>query len=274
VDYQALLVEHLDLVDRLIRYVAQRHHLAAADIDDFASLVRYKLVDRDFAVLRKFEGRSAISTYLTTVIERIYLDFCNTRWGKWRPSASARRLGLVAIRLEELLARDGLSFDEAVATLHTNHGVADTREDLHRLLLELPERGRSQARDAAVDVKPERVFDRAFDRFADRQLAERIEAALRRGVARLTDRDRLILKLRYLDDLSLAGIARFLQSEPKPLYRRMVRILGVLRYELRRSAIQPGDIDRIVGHPELLLGRILSPGEPSNSRENPRPVSV
>jgi hypothetical protein len=107
-DYRSLLVDHLDLVERLIHYVAQRHHLPPAEIDDFASLVRYRLIERDFAILRKFEGRSAIATYLTTVIERIYLDFGNARWGKWRASAAARRLGDVAMRLEEQVVRDGV----------------------------------------------------------------------------------------------------------------------------------------------------------------------
>jgi RNA polymerase sigma factor (sigma-70 family) len=261
-DYQALLVEHLELIDRVIHYVARRHHVASADVDEFASLVHFKLVDRDFCVLRKFEGRSTIATYLTTVIERLYLDFCITRWGKWRPSASARRLGAVAMLLEQLLVRDGLSFDEAVGTLHTNHGVSETRDELHALLILLPPRA---LRRPGSDDEPARsaarggAHDPAFDRSADRQLAGRIEIALARGVARLSDHDRLILKLRYLNDLSVASIARLLQTDSKPLYRRLDHVFRLLRRELAEDGVDARDIDRIVGHPELMLGRLLQP---------------
>ncbi len=107
-DYQKLLLQHLDIVDRVLKYVARRHHLSAAETDEFASLVHFRLVDRNFAILRKFQGRSHLATYLTTVVERLYLDFCIARWGKWRPSAAARRLGQVAEMLERFLGRDGM----------------------------------------------------------------------------------------------------------------------------------------------------------------------
>ena len=43
------------------------------------------------------------------VIQRLFLDARIAKWGKWRPSVSARRLGGVAVLLERLLTRDGLS---------------------------------------------------------------------------------------------------------------------------------------------------------------------
>ena len=40
-------------------------------------------------------------------------DWRNARWGKWRPSAEARRQGALATHLERLMRRDGLTFEEA-----------------------------------------------------------------------------------------------------------------------------------------------------------------
>ena len=100
VNHQQLLLDNLDLVERLVRFTARRHHLSFTDAEEFASIVRLKLVENDFAILRKFEGRSLLSTYLTVVIERLCHDFSIARWGKWRPSAAARRQGDVAMLLE------------------------------------------------------------------------------------------------------------------------------------------------------------------------------
>jgi RNA polymerase sigma factor (sigma-70 family) len=234
--------------------------LSAADAEEFSSTVRVKLIDRDFAVLRKFQGRSNIATYLTTVIERMCLDFRIARWGKWRPSAVARRLGAVAMMLEQLMTRDGLSFDEAVATLHTNHGVSATRAELHALLIALPLRSARRLGgedELAESAERAGATDPGFDHAEDHELVGRVEGALIRAVQSLPSHDQLVLKLRYLDDLSVAGTARLLQMEVKPLYRRLEQVFSVLREHLQREQIDSSDIERIVGHPALTLGRVL-----------------
>ena len=97
-DYQRLLLDHLDLVDQIVRTIGRRRHLSATERDDFASFVNLRLVDDDYAILRKFQNRSTLWTYLAAVIERLSLDFCAEKWGRWRPSAMAERLGPVAVR--------------------------------------------------------------------------------------------------------------------------------------------------------------------------------
>ncbi len=55
------------------------------------------------------------------VVQRLFLDHRNRQWGKWRPSAEAKRRGPLAILLERLVVRDGWTFEQAVETLRTNH---------------------------------------------------------------------------------------------------------------------------------------------------------
>lgn len=260
-DYQKLLLEHLDLVDRVVRYVARRHHLAKSDTEDLSSLVRLRLIDRDFDVLRKFQGRSNLSTYLTTVVERIYLDYCVANWGKWRPSVAARRLGPLAVRLEQLVGRDGLTFNEAVGTLQVNHGVTSTREELHAIYLQLPMRTvrRFAAEDEIAAVAGHMgVRDRALEREDDLEVIERVEAALAQLLADLPPRDQLILKMYFTDGSSLAAISRVLHIPAKPLYGQMAEAMTTLRGKLAQQGIDGKDVERIVGHPALTLGRLLS----------------
>jgi RNA polymerase sigma factor (sigma-70 family) len=268
VDYQKLLLEHLALVDRLIGHVARRHHFSSAHTEEFASLVRFKLIDQDFAILRKFQGRSNLSTYLTAVIEHIYLDFCVAKWGKWRPSAAARRLGPLAMLLEQLVSRDHLTFDEAVTTLEINHGCTATRDELRAMLVQLPTRTALAAEKRyAIAAARAGARDPALDREEDAEIVERIEAVLARALAGLPARDQLMLKLRFQEGLTAAAVARFLHAEEKPVQRQLRHTMRLLHHRLREEGIDAEDIGRIVGHPALTLGQLLaelprSVGEP------------
>jgi RNA polymerase sigma factor (sigma-70 family) len=260
VDYQKLLLQHLELIDRVLHYIARRHHLSAAETEEFASFVHFKLIDRNFAILRKFQGRSNLGTYLTTVIERLYLDFCISRWGKWRASAAARRLGPTAMLLERMLGRDGMTFDEAVGTLRTNHGITATRSELQAMLARLPARPIKRfagEEELALVASRAGAPDAAFDQSDDQALVDRIEARLAVAVAALPASDQLLVKLHFLDNVAVARIARMLQTDAKPLYRRLDQIISLFRAQLKEEGIDLTEIDRIVSHPALNLGRLF-----------------
>jgi RNA polymerase sigma factor (sigma-70 family) len=228
--------------------------------------VRYKLIDRDFAILKKFQGRSSITTYLTVVVERLCLDFFNERWGKWRPSSAALKLGATAIQLEQLIARDGLSFDEAVNTLQINRGISESREELLGLFVQLPIRTvRRLAGEEELALVAARggASDPAFDLPEEYALAVRIETALAEGVAALATRDRLLIKMHYLDGLPVTSIARLLDLEARPLYNHIEDIKRRLRAHLRKSGVDESHVNRIVGHAALTLGRMFGDSDDS-----------
>src|ERR1051325_10087486 len=114
---EQLFVSELTLIERVIGWVCARRGLRGAEAEDFASTVKLRLIENDYEVLGRFEGRSSLKTYVTAVINRLYIDYQNQRFGKWRPSAQDRRLGPLALRLECLLYRDGLKLEAACAVL-------------------------------------------------------------------------------------------------------------------------------------------------------------
>lgn len=261
VDYQKTFVEQLDLIERVVQFIARRHHLSASDTEEFTSTVHLKLIEKNFAILRKFEQRSNLSTYLTTVVERLYLDFCVSRWGKWRPSAAARRQGAVAVELERLMARDGLTFTEAVGILHTNQKVTETREQLLEMLDALPVRPVRKfagEEELALVAAGGGADDAAFTEMDDRALVARVEEALGVALGRLTAKEQLLLKMHFVEDLPVAQIARALAEEPKPLYRRMLQIMASLKEELARQGIDHTLVGRVIGHPGLVLGAMFA----------------
>ncbi len=68
--------------------------------------------------------------------------------------------------------------------------------------------------------------------------AAEIREALERALARIDVSDRLLLRLRFEDELSVPEIARLLREQsPFPVYRRIDGILAVLRKELTLAGI-------------------------------------
>ena len=104
----------LVLLGEVIRGVIRRGRLSPADAEDFSQGVHLKFLETGYEAFARFDGRSTLRTYLTTVVWRLLLDWRNAAYGKWRPSAAARRLGVEAVRLDRLINRDGLTVEEAI----------------------------------------------------------------------------------------------------------------------------------------------------------------
>ena len=88
---EELFLSKLQLIERIIASICRRHCFFGDDADEFDAWVKLKLIDHDYAVLRKFRGKSLLKTYLTTVVANLFRDHLIRKHGKWRPSTMARR---------------------------------------------------------------------------------------------------------------------------------------------------------------------------------------
>jgi len=235
-----LLLDALPIVTRVVRDLGRRYHLSRDEREELAGDVNVRLMEGDYAVLRQFEGRSRLSTYLRTVITRQFLDARVKAWGRWHPSVVAARLGPAAVALERLLVRQHLPLDQAIATLRSQGETAGDAA-LREIAARLPRRVLRSRRVeptvlehvAAGEPSPEQAF--ADERAAEARVAAGL--ALRRATAGLSARERLLLRLRYEQGATVAEIARLLGEEQKPLYRHLERLLGKLRSALEASGI-------------------------------------
>jgi RNA polymerase sigma factor (sigma-70 family) len=241
-----LLAERLPLVDRIVGSVCRRNRWRDEEAEDFRSAVMVKLLEGDGAAIRSFDGRSGCSekTYLATVIGRFAVDYQRQKWGRWRPSAAARRLGRVAQMLETEIARDGRSFDEAAELLRRNHGVERSVSELAELWGRLCDRSpRPRVDQPADDGEIERfaAAEQADEGVLQRERAERLaalEAAVAAALARLPPKDQLVLKMRFYSGFTVAQISRALKLEQRPLYRRIEKLLRALRKRLRAAGAE------------------------------------
>jgi len=243
---QDLFLTHLPLVERVIGFTCRRQGLREEEGEEFASVVKTRLVEDGYAVFTKFQGQSKLSTYLTTVVQRLFLDWQRARRGRPRPSAEARRLGTVAIRLERLLYWDGFSFDEACRILRENHGVEVSWQELEEVAGRLPPRVIERQHEGGERTEwlagsnGERPDEAALAREREAE-AERVVGVLEKALEGLEAEDRVILRMRFEDDFTVADIARALHLEQKPLYPRIEKLQRGLRRELESRGLRSAD---------------------------------
>jgi RNA polymerase sigma factor (sigma-70 family) len=253
-DAAEMFAAHLSIVKCVIASVARRHRLSADDTEEFTSVVYVKLIEHDYAILRKFGRRSSLRTYLTTVVQRLLLDHRVTQWGKWRPSARARRGGPTAILLERLTGREGLSLEQAQMMMESVDGAGIDADTVARIYEQLPQRAARQyvSETALCDaVSPAPGTDARIVAAARIRTARRVAGALVTAMECLSPDDRLILRLRFVENFKINEIARRLavpdRQRPKALYRRLRRVLDQLGEALERSGIDRSDLLDAIG---------------------------
>ena len=266
---QQFLAE-LAVIERVIAWICVRRGLRGADAEDFGSMVKIRLIENDYEVLAKFQNRSSLKTYLTAVINRIYLDFQVQRFGKWRSSAKARQLGAIAVRLERLMYRDDLSFDEACGVLLSDTRVGETRDALHAIRRQIPER-RPPGRPVAPAPGVLDGGAAAVEQAERQRLAERTFSIIWRTLAGLPARERMFLRHHFESGFSVAEAARVLGFDQKALYRRKDSILKLLKDELKREGISAEDAHELVSNVDWDAALSADPPGDVQSPEQPGP---
>ena len=250
--------EHSETIEAVLGHVRRRHLLTPDAAEEFSSWARLRLLEDDCAVLRKFREQSTIRTYLTTVLLHLFLDWRNAQWGRWRPSAQARRVGPLAIELERFVLRDQRDYGEAVETLVATR-LAASRVECDEVWAKLKRQPTRKMTSVEVLVEvPARDEAHARVDFNDVQArVERISQALRAALRRLADQEQVILRLSYVNEFTAKQIGAALGLESKPLYRRIEQIQGKLGQLLRASGLTKDETLDAFRHPDVDLGEIL-----------------
>jgi len=249
-DAQVFFENSLGTIDRVIGIVSRRARLFGADAEDFASSVKLALIDDDYAILRRYEGRSSLDTFLTVVIGRLLADARTREKGRWHASSEAQRLGPAAVLVETLVRRDGRSLDEAWPHVRAAHPEL-TRDEAAAILERLPDR---TSRPRAVELEAiahaiaggEAADARTITRERER-VSGIAGSVVRELVETFPVEDRLLVRLRFGRDLSIADISRMMDVPQRPLYRRLETLLMRMRTALANAGIDRRSAADLVG---------------------------
>ena len=236
--------------------VARRRGLSEHDGEEFKAWLLLKLVDRDYAVIRAFQGEGSFSAYLRRVVTNGFKDFCDHCWGKWRVSAASRHHPSPALSFLELLyCRDGVPLEQALRMVLQRHGRSVDENELRCFAADIsphPPR-RTVSYECLPEASSRLSAAQDLTERERRTTLRRLRGALRRVWRSMPETDSRLLELYYLHGKTIAQIAVELDLPQRPLYRRRDQALAELRSRLESSGLEKGEIVTLFGWQGLEL---------------------
>lgn len=246
------LVENLEVVNEVIQKICRRRSLDAQEGEELSSIVKLKLIEGQKGIFGKYRGESSLKTYLLKVVDRIFLDWRISRWGKWRPSAAARRGGERYRIIERLLYRERYSLSEAVQILKIDFQWSLTSTEICNIAKRVPARQERhfvplESHTLLADASgksPEEVSMSPQRRRRRREIGRMLAQAY----SLLTPEERILLRLRFKEGLSIVEISRCLALNQRRLYRSFEAILRRLRTFLEAKGLRREELALLIGH--------------------------
>ncbi len=246
-----LLNDNLELVQQVIGQVANQRGLGPEEREEFHSTAWLRMIENAESILGGFRGDCELRTYLFRVIDRVLLDYRISKWGKWRPSAHARRSGARVRLLERLLQRDRHSLREAVAVLRINYQWSLSSTQITDMAQSLPDRQVKRRpvgeREIEQLADPHACAEKEVQRVEKGRCRGRAQALLRQAFFELSCQERQLLRMHFKESLNVADIARRLGRDQKRLYRKVARCLDRLRSSLESRGLCKEDLPMIIG---------------------------
>lgn len=243
---EAIFLDHLPWIEEVAAMVCRRNSVWGDDADDFISSARAKLMENDYAVIRKFRGDSELKTYLARVVVLHFMERARERTGRWRASAAAEAAGQLAKDLEALVYRDGCTLSEAGERLRTSGRTTASNAELARLLATLPVRGPMRPGDAGPDALEHLAgrygADDAVVEDEEGTARSRVLSALSDALDQLSPDDRMLVRMHLADGRTVADAARALGLDQKSLYRRLPKLKSMLRERMERAGVTAAEV--------------------------------
>jgi RNA polymerase sigma factor (sigma-70 family) len=216
--------------------------------------------------LQSFSGKSRFSTFLSSVVLRLFEDFARKRFGRLRPPIWLQKLGGIWLTLFRLLCQERLSRHEAVDNLAINrgHNRQELEETAATITGEIHDcghaRGHSQATeqedlDYHAANKNQRhddcesrlnsrekklIFSSIFTHLTsnrqDTELAKMFSGLLQHEI-KLKPQEKLLLKLCFQDGVAISEAGRMLGLSTHQVHGKLRRLLTKIRENMEKTGI-------------------------------------
>lgn len=218
------------------------------DKDELFIQVIDHLKEDDFRRLRNFRGNSSLTTYMTTIINRLLVDLVRQRTGRSRAKERSERHGDLGKKVYDLLMVQRHSVQETAEILAVNFGITVSIEQILEIRDEMQGRGgRHQSAEGTstawgkdgelIAVNPVTPETAAISD----ELSQKKRDMLARVLDTLTAEEKIVVRLRFpLDDkepLSSEEIGQMLGKPGREIERQIRRILISCRELLLKQGI-------------------------------------
>lgn len=240
------LDEYSTTVLQVVRHVERDPQ----SVPDCFQFVCERLSANSFRRLRKFQpqGPAVFSTWLRAVVRNLCLDWRRKQFGRHRFFTSISRLSVFDQEVFRHLYERRASLDETLQLLRSNFPAitqAQLAESSARIEKELTTKQR-RLLDARLSWQASQTssgFEEALAAHANvpdpapspeaQTLSKERATTLRRALGRLPPRERLLIRLRFEQDLTLEQVAKLLDlGNAQRVERQIKAVLEKLREEL------------------------------------------
>ena len=209
-----------------------------------------RLARNGFRRLRKFNpgGRASFTTWLRVVARNLCFDWHRSQSGRRRPFKSIERLSPLQLEVYNARIVEGNSHQETlyrVQSLFSDVGFSEVSEIEEKLQGSLSSRqqwilGSAHPAEVSVAVAGDEDEPGTLD-IADPTPNQEMQVVdleqqvrLRKGLASLPAQERLLLQLRFEQELTLEEIARLCGfKRPQGVHRILTAVLAKLRHALK-----------------------------------------
>ena len=237
------ITQHLDSIQKVVRHLCRRKTLSPEDCEDFESELMLRLTEGGEALTSRIHGPP--EPFLHSLAANLFHDRQREQSGRWQPSTSAQQHGESAVLLERLLHLERLTVSEAFHVLTLNHRLSLSLAEYRALLavVRMP-----KDREGTVEFQEERFSSEQDGTEEARQIALRrlILECVGELAERLAPEAALVVKLRYLEDVSISEIARVLRKERHQIRYLHDQTLLELKDQLRDHGFTEAELREVL----------------------------
>ena len=272
--YEKIIKDNLGYIEQQSLKIIKKHfadHSKSGDSKnleienrflELSNAILDNLKKDDYKILRNFNGKSKITTYLTTIISRQFVDIIRKKMGRNREKERAKEFGELGLRVYNSVFIDKATIEEFNTALkyegHSNTDIKQIEKIIDRI------KGKSYDK-KDIDNFPETpvqkgiVYDEGneiiiTDKYETpenqlifnekkRSIKSNIEIVL----SELTEEEKFILKLRFYNDKErkkeiLKNIASFLNVNKRTANNKINSILKKSKKILSKNGIISNDL--------------------------------
>ena len=231
-------IEFLDAYSALLHDVVRQYESDEGRAQDCFEFVCAKLSDNGFRRLTVFQSRGSAKfrTWLTVVAANLCIDWRRSMYGRFRTPASIRELPELDQLVFDCFYRQAMTRQECLQALKTrlpkitDRQISETNTRIHAALTSRQRWQLSTLQKGTVSIEHPAVPLTAADKGPDVLVQlEQDRQRLQKAMARLEPQQRLLLQLRFQQDLTLEEVARLTRlSDPFQARRKIDAALAAL----------------------------------------------
>ncbi len=249
-EFQQAWSDFLEAYSPLILQTVKQFERDPDPVADCFLFVCERLAEKNFRRLRSFRphGAAQFPTWLRVVVRNLCLDWHRKEFGRYRVFQSIARLEALDQDIFRCIYEQGLAQDESLIFLRSNHPqltMARLEEGLGRVQGALTDRqiwlaGSRHRKPQQLEHEPGAGTQESSPQLIDPApnpesllIMNEHREAIERALTRLSKPDRLLIKLRFEQELTLQEIAPILGlRDAQTVDRRQREVIEKLRKEI------------------------------------------